>query len=62
MSSKNMVCATCGSENILVDAYAAWDFDQQGWVLVDTFAKGAYCEDCDGECAVEIKEVGNGTH
>lgn len=50
-----MVCAHCGSERVHADAYAGWDVDQQEWVLEQTFDKGHYCDDCDGECRLEEK-------
>jgi hypothetical protein len=52
-----MVCATCGGEGVLADAYAEWDFDAQEWVVQNTFDKGAYCNTCDGETRIEEKEV-----
>jgi len=51
------VCSTCGSEDVLCDAYASWDFDLQKWVLYQTYDKGAYCKNCDGECRIVEKEV-----
>jgi hypothetical protein len=27
------VCETCGSQAVLIDAYAEWDFDAQSWEL-----------------------------
>lgn len=48
-----MVCGTCGSEDVLSDAYAEWDVGKQEWVLSATFDKGAYCNNCDGECRIK---------
>jgi hypothetical protein len=36
-----MVCSQCGSEEVLVDAYARWNVESQGWEIVETFEKGA---------------------
>jgi hypothetical protein len=47
------VCSHCGGINVKSDAYATWDFRKQEWVLDQTFYKGAYCDDCDGECRIE---------
>jgi hypothetical protein len=46
-----MVCNTCGSEEVLVDAWAAWDKGNQRWELSSTF-DAAFCTACDGECTV----------
>ncbi len=47
-----MVCKECGSEDVLCDAYAEWNYDKQEWVLQNTFDKGAYCNQCDGETRI----------
>lgn len=52
-----IVCSTCGSENILVDAWAEWDVESQSWVVAETF-KTAVCGACNGECSVSEKELG----
>lgn len=51
------VCGSCGSEDVLCDAYASWDFQKQEWVLSNTFDKGAFCNKCDGECRIEDQEI-----
>lgn len=43
-----MICENCGSENVMHDAWAEWDFDNQQWTLGNVFDY-AYCTDCDGE-------------
>jgi hypothetical protein len=50
------VCGTCGSENVLRDAFAEWDFAAQEWTLQNVF-DDAVCEDCDGETDIEDEEV-----
>jgi len=40
------VCDDCGNE-IIVDAWAGWDFEGQKWELQTTFDE-AFCETCDG--------------
>jgi hypothetical protein len=42
------VCAHCGSESIVVDAYAEWDNDAQDWVLQNVFSE-YFCGDCESE-------------
>ncbi|WP_035648684.1 hypothetical protein [Bradyrhizobium sp. ORS 285] len=46
---KIAVCSTCGSDEVLADAYAAWAVTSQSWELAQTFDKGAYCARCDGQ-------------
>lgn len=57
MSKVRQVCSTCGSEDVVCDAYASWDFEKQKWVLHQTYDKGAHCENCEGECRIVEKEV-----
>lgn len=40
------VCGTCSSENVWVDANAAWNPKTQQYELLNTFDH-AYCDDCD---------------
>jgi hypothetical protein len=55
---RRMVCSTCGSERVLADAFARWNYENQEWELQNTFDKGSYCEgECDGECRIEEIEV-----
>jgi hypothetical protein len=56
-SRVTMVCSTCGSENVLVDAWAEWDVENQSWVVAETF-KNAICNECDGECSINEKKLG----
>jgi hypothetical protein len=58
MSEKvRMVCSHCGSEDVVADAYAEWDVDLQAWEIVQTFDKGAYCNQCDGETRIEERPL-----
>jgi predicted RNA-binding Zn-ribbon protein involved in translation (DUF1610 family) len=50
------VCPACGSENVLRDAYAAWDIQKQEWVLHDTYNNRDVCNNC-GETNIELKVV-----
>ena len=50
------VCANCGSENVWVDATAAWDVENQGWELAFTSLDHAVCADCGGE-GVALNDV-----
>jgi hypothetical protein len=48
-----MVCSHCGSDDVRADAYAEWDVESQKWEIAQTFEKGAYCNECDGETRIE---------
>jgi hypothetical protein len=50
------ICDVCGSEDVMLDAYAEWDTEIQDWVLRSTFDQ-AYCEQCEGECTLEEKPI-----
>ena len=50
------VCGTCGSINVLCDAWAEWDEVEQEWTLQNTF-DAAFCEDCEGETSIEDQEI-----
>ena len=50
------VCTRCGSTAVLADAYAEWDVERQDWVLHSTYDNST-CEDCEGECSLEWKQV-----
>jgi len=46
------ICSTCQSDDVLVDAWAAWNANTQAWELDNTF-DNAHCNKCDGECSLE---------
>ena len=53
------VYGTCGSQAVLIDAYAEWDFDSQSWELQSSY-DFSWCRDCDAETNLidqEIKET-----
>ena len=52
----NMVCKTCGSDQVVRDAWAEWEPESQQWTLQNVFDY-AYCESCEGECSIEEKEL-----
>jgi hypothetical protein len=51
-----MVCNTCGSEDVLLDAWAEWDKAKQRWRLSEIFT-AAVCGNCDGECSISEKPL-----
>lgn len=56
MAKLRMKCATCGSDNVVRDAWAEWCEVTQQWDLQNVFDY-AWCIDCDGEARVEMEEV-----
>lgn len=49
MPKIKIVCAQCGGENVLRDAYASWDVEAQEWVLSSIY-DAFTCDDCGGMC------------
>lgn len=49
-----IVCQTCGSENVMRDAWAVWDHENQCWELGSIFDH-AHCDDCAGPTRLEEK-------
>ena len=47
------VCSDCKSEDVVADAYAAWNWVTQEWDIVATFDKGSHCNNCGCECRIE---------
>lgn len=45
------ICETCGSTEVVRDAWAEWDEDDQQWVLQNVF-DDAYCETCEGSATI----------
>lgn len=48
----DIVCGRCGGDNVMRDAWAIWDADEQDWVLGAVFDYG-HCDDCGGESRLE---------
>lgn len=53
MSRVKYVCAKCGSDDILFDAYATWNVRTQQMEVANTYDKGHFCNNCEGECSVD---------
>lgn len=51
-----MVCAYCGGEDVMRDAWAEWDIEKQDWVLRSVFDH-THCESCDGDTSLSEVEV-----
>jgi len=41
----DIVCHTCGSNKVIIDAYAEWFVESQDWELCSTYDE-AYCTIC----------------
>ena len=53
-----MACETCGSDDVMRDAWASWSYDAQDWELRGEPFDDAFCESC--ECETSIVEVKDG--
>lgn len=53
MSRVKYVCAKCGSDDILFDAYATWNVRTQQMEVANTYDKGHFCNKCEEECSVD---------
>jgi hypothetical protein len=51
-----IVCRDCRSEDVVRDAWAEWDVEDQRWVLRDTYDH-AYCNTCGDETKLEEVEI-----
>jgi hypothetical protein len=54
-------CGSCGSADVMRDAWACWDDDTQDWVLGSVF-DAAFCETCENDTTLvantlEITEI-----
>ena len=52
-----MVCAYCGSENVIVYAEAYWDKSSQQWLFGDFQDMDDWCNDCGKETTVEERAI-----
>ena len=51
----NIVCAECGSNDVLLNAAVRWDMEAQEYIVANIFNDGHSCNYCDSGC--RIKEV-----
>jgi len=58
---KTYICNHCGSDEILFDAWVAWDVENQCMSITTTMDKGHVCENCNGistdPIEVNLKEL-----
>jgi len=52
MPKEMPVCSTCGSDDVVADAWAEWDVEKQEWVLRTHF-DDKFCNDCEGSTHVK---------
>lgn len=50
------ICAECGSENVVADAWAEWDEYAQDWVLANVFDY-EFCQACESETTIKNIEA-----
>jgi hypothetical protein len=56
MAKINIVCRTCGSSQVMRDAWAEWVIETQTWELKTVFDQG-HCDDCGGEASLDEVEL-----
>lgn len=56
MTRVRMICAECGSAEVVRDAWAAWDDDRQDWVL-QSVHDYAHCDECGGEARIRVEVI-----
>lgn len=52
-----VVCAHCGSDDVVADAHAVWSVENQDWEVAAVYDKGHYCNTCDGEARLNEKAI-----
>ena len=52
----DIICGECGGGNVMRDAWAVWDLEEQDWVLGAVFDAG-HCDDCEREARLEETEL-----
>lgn len=52
-----IVCTHCGSDDVVVDAWAEWDAAEYRWRVAEVFDSTAHCRNCDGECSIRTESM-----
>lgn len=52
MTKISMRCRTCGSADVMRDAWAEWDDALQAWVLGAVF-DAAFCATCEADTSID---------
>jgi len=50
-------CSDCGSTDVLFDAYAEWDHENQCFTVQNIMDKGHQCNTCEGPCSIQWKDA-----
>jgi hypothetical protein len=54
-----MVCRKCGSDNVHLTTYCAWDMQRQQWTAVDGVSGPVHCHSCNAETDyIDLHEEG----
>lgn len=64
MKTIDYFCKICGSRDVRIDAWAAWDVENQRWELAETY-QHAHCQECEGSTTLRkhiITETMAGDH
>lgn len=56
---KHPECPVCGSDQIMCDAYAHWDYINQSWELHSTYDGNYFCSDCEADISIVNWEEDN---
>ncbi|MBC8315250.1 MAG: hypothetical protein H8E51_07080 [Bacteroidetes bacterium] len=46
-----IICAKCGSDDVMKDAWAEWSVETQNWILHSVY-DNTWCEKCEENCKV----------
>jgi len=55
---ERLVCKECGSDDILLDAWARWNVKTQQCELVSVMDGGHFCNNCGQACSIKAVEAG----
>jgi hypothetical protein len=53
--TRTMTCRTCGSDQVVRDAWACWSVEDQHWELGEVFDH-AFCVACEDDCDLLVTE------
>jgi hypothetical protein len=51
-----MICARCGGDHVVRDAWASWDVERRTWKLAAVFDY-AHCNTCDRETTLRVQAI-----
>lgn len=51
------VCKECGSDEVVVDAWAKWNEETQLYDIVENVFELEYCINCEGETTIIDEEI-----